>query len=49
MSSTFSPEFANIFSVPENFMALAFFFFFLTFKAFTSLAFILMKEVTVLS
>lgn len=49
MSSAFSPEFTNVFSVPGDFMALAFFFFFPTFKAFTSLAFILTKEVTVLS
>lgn len=48
MSSAFSPEFTNVFSVPGDFMALAFFFF-PTFKAFTSLAFILTKEVTVLS
>ena len=28
VSSAFSPEFANIFSVPGGFMALGFFFFF---------------------
>ena len=50
VSSAFSPEFANIFSVPGGFMALGFFFFFfLHLRLFTSLALILMEEVTVLS
>lgn len=48
MSSAFSPEFASVFSVPGWFILWPFFFFF-KLKLFTSLAFILMEEVTVSS